>query len=46
MQDEIWRELARAKYLEWELGAAERADVSIARVRGSIDRFHAAPAAP
>ena len=25
MQDEIWRELARAKYLEWELGAAERA---------------------
>ena len=25
MQDEIWRELARAKYLEWELLAAERA---------------------
>jgi hypothetical protein len=25
MQDEIWRELARAKYLEWEVGAAERA---------------------
>jgi hypothetical protein len=25
MQDEIWRELARAKYLEWELHAAARA---------------------
>ena len=24
MQDEIWRELARAKYLEWELEATER----------------------
>jgi STIP1 family protein 1 len=25
IQDEIWRELARAKYLQWELDAAERA---------------------
>ena len=39
IKDEIWRELARANYLRWELDAAERA-TRLENVRSKLLRSH------